>query len=193
MDAFETKYSYSLHIFFFSEFWNLHFLIFYEFSSHFHWNHYVYSFQWILLELVSLPLAQSAHDLLFRILKLGFLDFFYEFLSNFHFNLFFYSFQSILSKQVTVIHILFFSEFANLDFLIFFYEFSSNFNYFSISLTSLVLLQFSLCSFETWYSYSLEEFSVFGNLEFFFYKGLPFLSGLILNLFADSECFIWIT
>ena len=37
---------------FFSEFWNLDFLIFYEFSSNFHWNRYCsYNFQWIPLKL----------------------------------------------------------------------------------------------------------------------------------------------
>ena len=43
---------------FFSEFWNLDFLIFFnEFSSNFHWNRYCsYSFQWIPLQLGTLIL-----------------------------------------------------------------------------------------------------------------------------------------
>ena len=47
---------------FFSEFWNLDFLIFHEFSSNFPWNRYCfYSFQWIPLKLGTLILWISLH------------------------------------------------------------------------------------------------------------------------------------
>ena len=80
---------------FFSEFWNLDFLIFYEFSSNFHWNRYCsYNFQWFkLLLLLHFPmdsfetrytyfLGQSLNFVLFRILKFGFSDFFMNFHQN---------------------------------------------------------------------------------------------------------------
>ena len=123
---------------FFSEFWNLDFLIFYEFSSNFHWNRYCpYNFQWFKLLLLlhfsmdsfetryTYFLGQSPNFVLFRILKFGFSDLLWIFIKIYWNCYFSYIFQSILLKLGTFIswvspQTLFFSEFWNLDFLIFY-------------------------------------------------------------------------
>ena len=135
IDSFETRYTCFLvspQTLFFSEFWNLDFLIVYEFSSNFHWNRYCsYNFQWIPLKLCTLIIYVSLSS--FSVFEICIFYIFHEFSSNFPWNRYCsYSFQWIPLQLGTLIlwvslHI-FFADFSKFVFFYFLAEFSSKFH-----------------------------------------------------------------
>ena len=118
---------------FFSEFWNLDFLIVYEFSSNFHWNRYCsYNFQWIPLKLCTLIIYVSLHIFFFSVFEICIFYIFHEFSSNFPWNRYCsYSFQWIPLQLGTLIlcvslHI-FFADFSKFVFFYFLTDFHPSF------------------------------------------------------------------